>query len=412
MASLVVGTLRAILTLDSAKYEQGLRQADTSLKTFSKNSRAFATNATQLGSSLTKGLTLPLVALGATTSKAAIDFESSFAGVRKTVDATEAQFADLAQGFRDLSQEIPINVNELNRIGEAAGQLGIKTENILGFTETMAKLGVTTNLSSEQAASSLARLANITQLPQDKFDELGSTIVALGNNFATTEAELVEFGLRIAGAGAQIGLSDGEILAFGTALSSVGIKAEAGGTAISRVFVEIANSVASCGERLSEFARIAGQDTETFRKAFEEDAAGAVTTFIEGLGRLGDEGENVFGVLEGVEFANVRVRDALLRAAGAGDLLRESLDLQATAWEDNEALTTEAELRFGTVESQLILLWNRIKDVGITIGNSLLPMIEALVKAFDRVLPLVERTAEAFGRLPVACRPRQSRGWR
>src|SRR5690606_23384269 len=145
------------------------------------------------GSTLTKGLTAPLVAIGALSAKAAIDFESSFAGIRKTVNASEAEFGRLATGMRNLSKEIPINVNELNKIGEAAGQLGIKTENILGFTETMAKLGVTTNLSSEEAATSLARLANITQMPQTEFDRLGSTIVALGNNFATTEREIVEF---------------------------------------------------------------------------------------------------------------------------------------------------------------------------------------------------------------------------
>ena len=401
MPSLVVGTLRALLTLDSAKFEAGIRKSDKELSKFATSSRRLGRQASYLGSALTKGITLPLVALGATTSKAAIDFESSFAGVRKTVDATEEQFADLAQGFRDMSKEIPINVNELNRIGEAAGQLGIKTENILDFTETMAQLGVTTNLSADEAATALARLANITQMPQDQFDELGSTIVALGNNFATTEAEIVEFGLRIAGAGSQIGLTESEILAFGTALSSVGIKAEAGGTAISKVMVEIANAVASGGERLTKFAEIAGTTTADFRRQFETDAAGAVTTFIEGLGRLSDQGVNVFGVLEDVEFANIRVRDALLRASGAGDLLRDSLKVGAQALEDNTALTDEAAQRFETTRSQLTLLWNRIKDVGITIGNALLPMIRRAIEFFDDLLPLVERLAGAFGQLPV-----------
>lgn len=402
MPSLVVGTLRALFTLDSAQFEAGIRQSEQSLKAFSKNSQRLGQQASAIGGALTKGITLPLVALGAGASKAAIDFESSFTGVRKTVDATEAQFADLAQGLRDLSQEIPINVNELNRIGEAAGQLGVKQGDILAFTETMAKLGVTTSLSSDQAATSLARFANIIDNEAGpQFDRLGSTVVDLGNNLATTEAELLDFGLRIAGAGKQVGLSESQILAFGGALSSVGISAEAGGTAISRVFVDIAKAVASGGEELDQFAAVAGQSTADFRRAFQEDAAGATVAFVEGLGRISEEGGNTFQVLEDLGQGNIRVRDALLRAAGAGDLLREALDLGSEAWQENTALTTEAELRFRTTRSQLTLLWNRFRDIGITLGNALLPLLQSLVGALDGVVPMIERLAESFVRLPV-----------
>src|SRR5690349_3064943 len=92
-----------------------------------------------LGADLTKSLTLPLVAVGGLSIKAAMDFESSFAGIRKTVDGVvdaggslTAFGKKLQQDFRDLAKEIPVSVNELNRIGESAGQLGIKSESILG----------------------------------------------------------------------------------------------------------------------------------------------------------------------------------------------------------------------------------------------------------------------------------------
>lgn len=324
--------------------------------------------------------------------KSAIDFESSFAGVRKTVNATEPELKALAQGFRGLAKEIPINVNELNAIGEAAGQLGIKKENILDFTEVMAKLGVTTNLASEEAASSLARFANITGMSQENFDRLGSSIVALGNNFATTEAEIVALSLRLAGAGAQIGLSEAEIAGFATALSSVGIEAEAGGTAISKVFVDIANQVRSGGDNLALFAQIAGMSIEEFSTAFEEDAAGTITAFITGLDRVSQSGGNVFAVLEELGFDQARVRDALLRTSGASGVLTEALRLSASAWDENNALTKEAEQRFNTTQSKIQIAKNNINDLGITIGSALLPALGSMAQALTRAIQAAQNS--------------------
>ena len=167
-----------------------------------------------------------------------IDFESAFAGVRKTVDATEEEFAALSEGIRGMTKEIPASAVEISKVAEAAGQLGIEKEAILGFTRTMIDLGESTNLSADQAATALARLANITQMPQTEFGRLGSTVVALGNNLATTEAEIVEMGLRLAGAGKQVGMTEAEILSLAGALSSVGVEAQAGGSAFSRVMAQ------------------------------------------------------------------------------------------------------------------------------------------------------------------------------
>lgn len=148
-------------------------------------------------------------------------------------------YADLESGLRDLAKQLPSSHSEIAKVAEAAGQLGIKTQNVKSFTKTMIDLGESTNMSAESAATSLARFANITQMSQKDFDKLGSAIVDLGNNYATTESEITEMALRIAGAGKQVGMSQGDILGFATALSSVGVEAEAGGSAISKVMVQM-----------------------------------------------------------------------------------------------------------------------------------------------------------------------------
>ncbi len=354
----------------------------------------------RMGRSLSLNVTAPILALGAGAVASSIKFEDAMAGVSKTVDASAETITALGDEFKALSEQIPVAATELANIGEAAGQLGIETSNILGFTRVIADLGVATNLTSEEAATDLARLANITGMPQDAFDRLGSTVVALGNNLATTEREIVAMGLRLAGAGTQVGLTEDQILALAASLSSVGIEAESGGTALSKVMAEMAIAVGDGGDKLEQFARIAGMSGAEFAESFETDAADALVTFVEGLGRLSDEGVNVFQVLESVEFGNDRVRRALLSAAGAGDLMRKSLDLGSTAWQENTALTIEAEKAYATTGNQLKIAWNQVRNMAAELGDNLTPALLAMVDAAKPVLEVLGNMIRGFGELP------------
>lgn len=325
-------------------------------------------------------------------TKSAIDFESSFAGVRKTVDATEPQFKRLEQGFLALSRQIPINVNELNRLGEAAGQLGIARSGIVAFTETTAKLGVTTNLAATEAAEGLARLSNILQTPQEDFSRLGSTVVELGNKLAATEAELLEFGLRIAGAGKVARLTEADVLAIGGAMASVGIEAEAGGTATSKVLLSMADAAKTGGKQLKLFGEVAGTSAGEFRQAFEKDASKAFLSFVEGLGEIDEAGGNVFQTLKDLGLADQRLIRSFLSLSGAKDLLRRSLDLGTKAWRENTALTKEAEQRFRTTAAQIQLFKNNLNALAVQFGRAFLP---GLQRALSGLTDFLQRVGEA-----------------
>jgi len=400
MASTVVGLLRVLLSAETAEFDSAMKRSADSAKAWTRDLKSIGQQATNIGSTLTKAFTLPIAGVGVAVSKLAIDFESSFAGVRKTVDATESEFATMAQSFRDLAKEIPVSVNELNRLGEAAGALGIPKAEIVDFARVMAMLGVTTNITSDQAAESIAKIQNIFGAAGKDTDRFAATLVALGNDGASTESQIVEMASRIAGAGNAINITQGEVLAFASALSSVGIEAEMGGSAISRVFIEMASAVSQGGEAVEGFARVANMSISEFSRLFKEDAASAVNAFIAGLGRVKQSGGDLIATIEELGFKEIRVRDTLLRTAGAGDLLTRALQLQKTAWQENTALTEEARKRFETTASQLTLLWNRVKDVGITLGNALLPAIKLTTNALTLALPLVEALAKGFAILP------------
>lgn len=369
-----LGTLFIRIAADSTGLDSSIQQAE----------KAVTGGATSITKSLAV-ITAAVVALGAASVVEFAKFESSFAGVRKTINATEQEFKDFASTFRRMATEIPVNVNEINKVAEAAGQLGIQKSAIVGFTRTMLDLGVTTNLASESAAQELARFANITGMSQKDFDRLGSTIVALGNNLATTESDIVSMAMRLAGAGHEVGMTESQILSLAGALSSVGINAEAGGTAISQALIRMAKAVKQGGAELQLFAQVSGSTVAEFRRSFEKDAAGAALRFMEGLNEISKAGGDVFTLLENLNMDGARMTDIITRASGAHQLFANAMDIGSRAWKENNALTKEAEQRYQTFFSQITLTWNRIKDLMITIGGGLVPSLRELNDALKDV---------------------------
>lgn len=331
----------------------------------------------------TKPLQNAAVALsvgGVAAAKFAVDFENNFANVKKTVDGTPEQLEKIRQEIIDMStvginghSAIPQTTAELTELAAAGGQLGIQTENISDFTEKMAMLGSATNLSGEQGAQTLARFMNVTNTSQTEIGNLGSAIVDLGNNFATTEAEIADMALNMGATGSVVGISAQDVLAYSTALSSLGVEAAAGGSAVSRIWMDIQSAVSSGGETLQKFAKLSGMSSAEFKKQWQTDASGAFQKFLKGLNNDKDK----ISILADLGFNNIRDIQALQRLAGEKgfNLLTEAIERSNTAWAENTALQTEFDAKAETTASQLKIAKNNAIEAARSFGEIMLPSI-------------------------------------
>lgn len=319
-------------------------------------------------------------------AESSIEFESALTGVAKTTDLSAIELGAMGDALKEMSTTIPITTSELAGIAENAGQLGIQKESILGFTKVMADLGVATDLSGEQAAQTFAKFANITRMSQKDFDRLGSAIVDLGNNLATTEASIADMSMRLAAAGTQAGMTQGDILGIAGALSSLGLESQAGGTAFSKVMNEMTVAVETGNERLTDFANVANMSADQFARAYKENAAGALSAFIVGLGDMETHGKSATVLIEELGLTEIRLRDALTRSANAQELFTSSIARGNAAWKSNTALTKEAELRYGTTESQLQILKNSFNNLKIAIGDQLNPTLKNFTKIGEGII--------------------------
>ncbi|ACU93993.1 phage tail tape measure protein, TP901 family [Cryptobacterium curtum DSM 15641] len=396
-----VGEVRVRVLYDANQVTSGVARTKSELKGLSwkgilegdKAAQALSSSLRGVGTALTVGVTAPLAAVGGLSTSAAVKFESSFAGVRKTVDATEEQFQALSQAARDMAKSKPVNVNDVNLIMELGGQLGVAQENLVKFADVVSDLDVSTDLGVEQASTQLAQFMNITGQSYDNVDRLGATLVALGNNSATTESAIMNMGMRIAGAGHQIGLTDDQILAVAASLSSVGIEAEAGGTAISTIMSNIDKEVATNGKHLEDWARVAGMSSEEFKAAWSSDALGTLTTVFR---QMGDSGDNLNVVLDDLGITSLRQSDTMKRMSGAADLMAASVQTASQAWEENTALTNEASRRYETTESKIEVFKNKLNDVGISLGGSFADALTGVLDAAEPLIDMLSRGAEAF----------------
>ena len=344
-----------------------------------------------VGDKLTRGVTVPLVAVAKSASETAITYDTALANVRKVTDMTEGELQRLGQSAIELSKVQPVSADTILNVEALGAQFGIAEGSLESFATTVTGLDIATDMNAEQAATELAQFKNIVQMSDEDMGRYASTIVDLGNNFATTESQISSTSLRFASAGKQAGLSSSEILALSAAMSSMGIRSEMGGSALSQVFAKISKAVAKGGDDLEAYARTAGTSAEKFKEAWQTNAADAFVTLLRGISDATEAGKDMNTTMSDLGINEIRQSDVMRRLAGNTDLVRDALSHANSAWRDNTALQDEVNQRNESMASRLQVLANKVKALAIQVG---VPLVNAVIAAADAMEPAFEAVSE------------------
>jgi len=373
-------TQQLIVQLDlKGNLASGIQKAERQLGKFSGSIARTGKGIGQIGAGLGRaGLLVGGAAVGGlvAVAKAAIDFEDAFAGVRKTVNEADLtkvglSFDKLSTSFRKMATEIPISAVEFARLGETAGALGIKAQDIEEFSRVTALMGVTTNLSADEAADAFGRIGTILGLTGNDYAELADSIVALGNAGASTESEIVEITKRFAAQGKAAGLTKEEMVGLASATAALGFEPERGGTALSRVFANMATNLALANAKGEAFAKTVGKPISELQKSLNKgDGLEIFTGFLQSLKGL--SATDLAKTLKAVGINNTSDRTIFQAMADQLPIVNEQLDLSTKA---TGALSEEATKRFNTIASKLAILKNNFIEAGITIGEGFLPAL-------------------------------------
>lgn len=350
-----------------------------------------------LGMTLYSTLTPAITMLGWRAVTAEQDMDSAYRDMRKTVEGTEAQFEGLKQAAIDFSKTHVTSAEQMLQIEAIGGELGIATDSLQAFAETVSNLDVATNLSTEDAATSLGQLANITHMTADEYAGFSDALVRLGNNGASTETQIIDIATRIGSMATIVGLSVPEILALSSSIASTGQGAESAGTAISRTLSDMESAVANGGAKLEAFASVAGMSAEDFARSWESEPIVALREFVKGLNRVESDGGSATVTLQELGITGTRQIQAiegLMQTIGGLDdnltMSRDAWDGVSDQWGQAGDAANEASKKAEGFSGQLSILKNMANDALAELAEGAVPWMKRLTGLMKGAMDVFE----------------------
>lgn len=386
------GRIIILVDADTKGYDRAFAEMTATARSSTSTVSSTLTNAanklSSFGKSATKAATLPIAAVATACGAAAVNIDTSLTNVKKTVDGTEEQYQQLKQAAIDFSKTNAVSASQILDLQSLGAQLGFNIDELDEFSRVASGLDIATDMNAEQAASEMAQFANITKMAHNDISNYASSIVALGNNLATTESQVSSMGQRIAAAGTQTKMSQAEILGWAGAMSSLGVEAEAGGTAFSTTISTIDAAVAKGGEGLQTFAKIAGMSSKEFATSWKNSATDTMVHLLSSTASA----ENMTLALEEMGITGIRQSDVMKRLAGNTQLVTDAINISTEGWKKNTALQTEVDNRNASMAARFEMLKNKVTAVAEEVGT---PLINALLGAVDAADPLIDGIAQA-----------------
>lgn len=406
------------------KKQDSLRQVRLEMKAAGQSTRNLAAQQTKLGTSVDRlkskynaldralkrgdgikarraalrGQILDMVALGAAMGaplKAAIDFESEMADVRKVVDFKDQQNGLRAFGnqLKAMSRTIPLSAAGLAQIAAAGGQLGVSEDALPDFVKTASQMAVAFDIMPDQAGESMAKLSNIFGIPITEMSQLGDALNHLSDNTAAKASEIVQVITRAGAQARDFGLSAEQTAALGDTFVALGKKPEVAATAMNALLLKL-NTADKQSAKFQSGLSALGIEAQGLKDAIRNDAQGALLSFLQTVSQVEkQERAGILSDLFGLEYA-----DDISLLAGQVQTYQKTLDLLGDSKKHN-SMQREFANRSNTTKNSLQLLSNQITEIGMNIGTTLLPPLNFLVNNVMR--PMSGMIADLAERFPL-----------
>ena len=336
----------------------------------------------------TVGLTVAaLPVIGAI--KQAASIESAAMGVAKQLEGARDANGKLTQEFFNMrneimekARELPIETSELFGMYEAGLKQGIDKGVVGKFVDSVSQISVALELSREETAQQMGVISNLYKRPIESIGELGDSINYLDDKYLSTAGGIINYMTRIGGTAASFGVADKQAAALGSTFQTLGTNIEEAATSTRAMFTNLgaADKIKKVGKGLSAL----GLSAKNVQLGMTRDSVGTFLTVLDGINALPKEKQT--GVLYEL-FGKEHIGNAQKLAQNV-DMLREQLNAAYSGEAKGSALR-EFQAQLGTTNAQVILAQNRVSELSVNIGESLLPPLKSTLEVINPVVTVV-----------------------
>lgn len=346
----------------------------------------------RMGQKFTMYVGAPLAALGISSFNAFKDYEMALARLKAALPDAGEDIERLNQAALEMSETIPVSYEEIMAIMTSLAKAGVPVGEIDGMTLAMARMSAVTGMTAEEVGTSMVMFMNSMGLPMGNVDQLGAALVRLADESIATEGDIFSMATRMAATSNLAGLSATEVLSLSAAFASMGVDAEAGGSAASKLMKKM-QLAAETGKGIEGFADVMGVSTEDFTKMWDSSAADTMLAFFQGLADVDASGEtSVLAMLDELGLTEIRLSNLVALGASNPDMFESLMGTGAKGFEDNTALVEKAGIIFETTAGQMDMLANATRnakaDLGENVADTFQPLIDKvgeLVKGFGEL---------------------------
>lgn len=330
--------------------------------------------------------------------KLAISAEDTFADLRKVMDAPESVMQQVFADAQAMSNRTGKSFEDVVTIMTAAAQagLGATREQLLGVADQAVKMSIAWGVSAEQAGKSLATWQAAMGMTAEESRHTADVINALSNAMNAEAGEIDQIFTRMGPLMKGSGFAAQDVAALATAFKAAGAEVEVSGTAMKNFVKVMAAGEAGLTDERKAIYQYLQIDPNKLQKELQTDAKGAVMRVLEALQRVRPEEQNsIMSRLFGEE--SVAAITPLMTQI---DTLRKAFQIANS--DVSGSVDQEYANRMKTTATAISRLTQRVRNLGVTVGSALLPVVGASARVLSGAVAAVSDLARRFPRLTAA----------
>jgi TP901 family phage tail tape measure protein len=320
-------------------------------------------------------------------AKKAIELETQMVQVRKVVDFSGHNgLKNMTADIVELSTKVPYAAKELAEIAAAAGMAGYAEKDIMKFVNAASQMGTAFNMSAKDAGDAMVAFQAGMGLTLDEAISMGDAINHLSDNLkgVVEPAALVEVTKRIGAIGKASGLSAEQVAALGAAFLAPGTASEVAATGVKNFLKALTIGDAGSESFHAAFKKL-GLDAQQVAKDMQTDALPTIKDVLTRIAALPKELQA--GVI--TKIFGEESKAAIMPLLTNLNLVDEAFGLVADKSQYAGSMQKEFNNQLNSTEAQLKLFKNNLDAVAISLGNALLPGINAILGALRPVISAI-----------------------